>query len=104
MPSPTLLQRLKERKLVQWAEVFPPLRITRGAIEPKTLTIAGLILTVVAACQPRIEVQQVKLAVSPQDGQRYVWIPPGTFEMGCSPDDRALKLVVTSSTVNALLR
>jgi formylglycine-generating enzyme required for sulfatase activity len=25
---------------------------------------------------------------NPQDGQRYVWIPPGTFTMGCSPEDK----------------
>ena len=31
---------------------------------------------------------RVKLAVNPLDGQVYVWIPPGTFQMGCSPGDR----------------
>lgn len=25
--------------------------------------------------------------VNPKDGQRYVWIPPGSFIMGCSPGD-----------------
>lgn len=25
--------------------------------------------------------------VNPKDGQRYVWIPPGSFQMGCSPGD-----------------
>jgi formylglycine-generating enzyme required for sulfatase activity len=25
--------------------------------------------------------------VNPKDGQRYVWIPPGKFTMGCSPGD-----------------
>jgi formylglycine-generating enzyme required for sulfatase activity len=25
--------------------------------------------------------------VNPQDGQKYVWISPGTFMMGCSPGD-----------------
>jgi formylglycine-generating enzyme required for sulfatase activity len=25
--------------------------------------------------------------VNPNDGLKYVWIPPGTFMMGCSPDD-----------------
>ncbi len=25
--------------------------------------------------------------VNPEDGLKYVWIPPGTFQMGCSPGD-----------------
>jgi formylglycine-generating enzyme required for sulfatase activity len=25
--------------------------------------------------------------LNPKDGQKYVWIPPGTFSMGCSPAD-----------------
>ena len=25
--------------------------------------------------------------VNPKDGLKYVWIPPGTFMMGCSPGD-----------------
>jgi formylglycine-generating enzyme required for sulfatase activity len=29
------------------------------------------------------------LRVNPKDGLKYVWIPPGGFEMGCSPDDEA---------------
>jgi formylglycine-generating enzyme required for sulfatase activity len=29
--------------------------------------------------------------VNPKDGQRYAWIPPGTFMMGCSPDDTECK-------------
>jgi formylglycine-generating enzyme required for sulfatase activity len=28
-----------------------------------------------------------EVRVHPKDGQRYVWIPPGTFTMGCSPGD-----------------
>ena len=30
---------------------------------------------------------QVEVKINPQDGQPYVWIPPGSFEMGCSPGD-----------------
>src|SRR4051812_13998416 len=26
--------------------------------------------------------------MNPQDGQQYVWVAPGTFEMGCSVADR----------------
>ena len=25
--------------------------------------------------------------VNPTDGLKYVWVPPGTFMMGCSPGD-----------------
>ncbi len=28
-----------------------------------------------------------ELRMNPQDGQRYVWIPPGYFRQGCVPDD-----------------
>ena len=27
------------------------------------------------------------VGVSPKDGLKYVWIPPGTFQMGCSPGE-----------------
>jgi formylglycine-generating enzyme required for sulfatase activity len=30
---------------------------------------------------------QAKTKVNPKDGLTYVWIPPGTFQMGCSPGD-----------------
>jgi formylglycine-generating enzyme required for sulfatase activity len=30
---------------------------------------------------------QVEVKINPPDGQPYVWIPPGSFEMGCSPGD-----------------
>jgi formylglycine-generating enzyme required for sulfatase activity len=29
----------------------------------------------------------VETKVNPKDGLKYVWIPPGTFTMGCSPGD-----------------
>ncbi|HXB72407.1 MAG TPA: TonB family protein [Candidatus Acidoferrales bacterium] len=30
---------------------------------------------------------QIRTMVNPTDGQNYVWIPPGSFTMGCSPGD-----------------
>jgi formylglycine-generating enzyme required for sulfatase activity len=41
------------------------------------------------SCFGQTSDHQVKLAVNPFDGQVYVWIPPGTFQMGCSFDDEA---------------
>jgi len=29
-----------------------------------------------------------EIKVNAKDGQKYVWIPPGTFTLGCSPGDR----------------
>ena len=29
--------------------------------------------------------------INPNDGLRYVYIPPGTFRMGCSPGDKDLR-------------
>jgi formylglycine-generating enzyme required for sulfatase activity len=29
----------------------------------------------------------VRIKINPKDGLEYVWIPPGTFTMGCSPRD-----------------
>jgi len=41
------------------------------------------------ACLEQTKDHQVKLKANPLDGQLYIWVPPGTFQMGCSPDDRA---------------
>ena len=35
--------------------------------------------------------------VNPKDGLTYVWIPPGTFTMGCSPGDTECKVDETPS-------
>ncbi|MGO9275559.1 MAG: SUMF1/EgtB/PvdO family nonheme iron enzyme [Terriglobia bacterium] len=44
--------------------------------------------------KPRVEAPVAELGatpgevrVNPKDGLKYVWIPPGTFMMGCSPGD-----------------
>lgn len=36
---------------------------------------------------PRRAVVENRIRVSPEDGLKYVWIPPGKFRMGCSPGD-----------------
>ncbi len=35
----------------------------------------------------KAEESKVDAKVNPKDGLKYVWIPPGTFMMGCSPGD-----------------
>ena len=33
---------------------------------------------------------------NPKDGLKYVWIPPGTFMMGCSPRDSGVPVSTKS--------
>lgn len=64
------------------------------------VTIAGLALIVIVAgvwhpwtkkvkvtWSAKAGVTQGELWVDPIDGLKYVWIPSGTFQMGCSPGD-----------------
>ena len=37
---------------------------------------------------PGAERKALEVRTNPDDGQNYVWIPPGEFEIGCSPGDR----------------
>jgi formylglycine-generating enzyme required for sulfatase activity len=52
-----------------------------------TIIFVWMIVTL-AACVPQGGEQQETIAVNPLDGECYVWIPPGTYQMGCSSDDR----------------
>ena len=49
------------------------------------LTLLLLILSNLPATPQSAAPPQTK--VNPKDGLAYVWIPPGHFTMGCSPDD-----------------
>lgn len=37
--------------------------------------------------EPPVQRAEIKTSVNPKDGLKYVWIPPGTFTMGCSAGD-----------------
>ena len=52
-----------------------------------TILFVWMIVTL-AACVPQGGEKQETIAINPLDGECYVWIPPGTFQMGCSPGDR----------------
>ena len=49
---------------------------------PPLVLIASVGLYISAASGPIVK-------VNPRDGLRYVWIPPGTYELGCSSGDEA---------------
>jgi formylglycine-generating enzyme required for sulfatase activity len=52
------------------------------------LFLLGLVAIVVWSAGSAAPVAaQAKTKVNPQDGLTYVWIPPGKFQMGCSPND-----------------
>jgi len=47
----------------------------------------ALLLVAATAAGPVHGQNQPSAKVNPKDGLKYVWIPPGTFMMGCSPGD-----------------
>jgi formylglycine-generating enzyme required for sulfatase activity len=51
------------------------------------LRAAGMPESVVRAMPRQRRSTGPKTKVNPKDGLTYVWIPPGTFMMGCSPSD-----------------
>ena len=57
----------------------------------RSLTLIWLALSVLAlnssAQQPSPSNPKPPVQVNPKDGEAYVWIPPGKFQMGCSPGD-----------------
>jgi len=47
---------------------------------------------VLLVTKPEAEVRRAgTVRTNPNDGQKYVWIPPGEFEIGCSPGDHECK-------------
>ncbi|MDX1983809.1 MAG: SUMF1/EgtB/PvdO family nonheme iron enzyme, partial [Bryobacteraceae bacterium] len=77
---------LRQRQYTSWEEyrfheqypVEAKKAIARLATEVKAATRRG-------ARPPELAAGQVR--INPIDGEPYVWIPPGEFEMGCSPGD-----------------
>ena len=57
-----------------------------GAPTPAPVPTTSSVTRVLDNLEPSPEPGTVR--VNPIDGLKYVWIPPGTFMMGCSPGDR----------------
>jgi sulfatase modifying factor 1 len=69
----------------------------RGLTHASLSLVVGLFFSTLALAmavqtptEPPADASTVPLGtkqINPQDGLDYVWIPPGTFQMGCSSDD-----------------
>lgn len=51
------------------------------------LLVLSLSFSLSVRSQTRDVAAQAKTRINPKDALTYVWIPPGTFQMGCSPGD-----------------
>ena len=63
------------------------LRCVAEGLEPAALAPAAAPRTPAAPVVPRPTLAAGTQEVNPKDGLTYVWIPPGKFQMGCSPGD-----------------
>ena len=70
------LQRYPEGRFVSLARQNLQ-KLRASVIEKSTVAMAG----------PLQLPSPGTVKINPKDGQRYVWIPPGTFMMGCSEGD-----------------
>ena len=57
--------------------------LREAGAEESVIAAVREVATKPAVPSPRIG----DVKVNPKDGDRYVWIPPGSFSMGCSPGD-----------------
>jgi formylglycine-generating enzyme required for sulfatase activity len=72
---------------------IPPVQWPRASkVATVSLAMLALILPLVKSTRPPLPSTPTSPPspggrVNPKDGLKYVWIPPGSFQMGCSPGD-----------------
>ena len=76
-PSPELIAVLK--KLGEWT--------VAGVVGNKATELLNELLAGHGTVQTAKASTGIKTQINPKDGLEYVWIPPGRFRMGASPDD-----------------
>jgi formylglycine-generating enzyme required for sulfatase activity len=88
------------RQIVRLRPFLRALSPTYGRLQPVSTGVIALLLANVFAGAHLSSVihaaadegsTTVIVRKNPNDGLNYVWIPPGTFVMGCSPGDRECK-------------
>jgi formylglycine-generating enzyme required for sulfatase activity len=71
------------------AAILPPAVAEVEAVAPPPAEELAAPIPPPAAAQVEAAESRPEARVNPRDGLKYVWIPPGTFLMGCSPGDSA---------------
>jgi sulfatase modifying factor 1 len=61
-------------------------RLSRAVVWIPVILLSGLAVGT-RAVRAADEAKAGPVKVNPKDGLKYVWIPPGNFDMGCSPGD-----------------
>ena len=90
------------RFLLWIAEAGEPQTIRHIIMRSNNLIILIWASVLCPSCFGQISDNQVKHVINPLDGQVYVWVPPGTFQMGCSFDDSACHNMEPFSNENPL--
>src|ERR1039457_7201943 len=52
-----------------------------------SVTVVFIACVLLSAASAQVARKTGTTRINPKDGLTYVWIPPGTFTMGCSPGD-----------------
>jgi formylglycine-generating enzyme required for sulfatase activity len=63
----------------------------RPAVADPAVTASGVPGAKAISPEPSPRPPEIKIAMNPKDGQKYVWIRPGSFTMGCSAADNECK-------------